>query len=154
MPTLFEKSGAEGQYRRFKFEIAAIVRQNGLPGYSLALTPAATSSEPLLHIVRRGAGPAPEKAKAQPTRTGAGAAPQERARKASPALEEARGYLTDDTLEHLRANYRGWDFHALHAEFKSWLHADAERTPDRYQSAFIGYVRRYHEKNRHQLGGY
>ena len=154
MPTLFEKSGAEGQYRRFKFEIAAIVRQNGLPGYSLALTPAATSSEPLLHIVRRGAASAPTKAKAQPSRTGARTAPPERARKASPTPEEARGYLTDDTLEHLRANYRGWDFHALHAEFKSWLHADAERTPDRYQSAFIGYVRRYHEKNRHQLGGY
>ena len=156
MPTLFEKSGAEGQYRRFKFEIAAIVRQNGLPGYALALTPAATSSEPLLHIVRRGAASAPAKAKtkAAPVRTGAGIAPPERARKAVPAPEEARGYLTDDTLEHLRANYRGWDFHALHAEFKSWLHADAERTPDRYQSAFIGYVRRYHEKNRHQLGGY
>jgi plasmid replication initiation protein len=27
MPTLFEKSGAEGQYRRFKFEIAKIVEQ-------------------------------------------------------------------------------------------------------------------------------
>ena len=26
LPTLFEKSGAEGQYRRFKFEVAAIVR--------------------------------------------------------------------------------------------------------------------------------
>jgi plasmid replication initiation protein len=156
MPTLFEKSGAEGQYRRFKFEIAAIVRQNGLPGYALALTPAATSSEPLLHIVRRDAASAPAKAKtkAAPARTGAGGAQPERARKAVPAPEEARGYLTDDTLEHLRANYRGWDFHALHAEFKSWLHADAERTPDRYQSAFIGYVRRYHDKNRHQLGGY
>jgi plasmid replication initiation protein len=147
MPTLFDKSGAEGQYRRFKFEIAAIVRQNALPGYCLALTPAATSSEPLVHIVRRGAASAPAK-------TGPSAAPANRARKALPAPEEARGYLTDDTLDHLRANYRGWDFHALHAEFKSWLHADAERTPDRYQSAFIGYVRRYHEKNRHQLGGY
>jgi plasmid replication initiation protein len=154
MPTLFDKSGAEGQYRRFKFEIAAIVRQNALPGYCLALTPAATSSEPLVHIVRRGAASAPAKTTAAPAKTGPSAAPANRARKALPAPEEARGYLTDDTLDHLRANYRGWDFHALHAEFKSWLHADAERTPDRYQSAFIGYVRRYHEKNRHQLGGY
>ncbi len=153
MPTLFEKSGAEGQYRRFKFEIAAIVRQNALPGYCLALTPAATSSEPLVHIVRRGAASAPAKTRAAPAKTGPSPAPENRARKALPAPEEARGYLTDETLDHLRANYRGWDFHALHAEFKSWLHADAERTPDRYQSAFIGYVRRYHEKNRHQLGG-
>jgi plasmid replication initiation protein len=153
MPTLFDKSGAEGQYRRFKFEITAIVRQNALPGYCLALTPAATSSEPLVHIVRRGAASAPAKTTAAPAKTGPSPAPANRARKALPAPEEPRGYLTDATLDHLRANYRGWDFHALHAEFKSWLHADAERTPDRYQSAFIGYVRRYHEKNRHQLGG-
>ncbi|MGP0818188.1 replication initiator protein A, partial [Escherichia coli] len=28
MPTLFEKSGAEGQYRRFKFEIAKIAERD------------------------------------------------------------------------------------------------------------------------------
>ena len=154
MPTLFEKSGAEGQYRRFKFEIAAIVRANALPGYDLAFAPAATSPEPLLHIVRRDAATAAAKTKAPDARSGARAAPAERVKKPTPAPEEARGYLTDETLAHLRTHYRGWDFHALHAEFKSWLHADAERSPDRYQSAFIGYVRRYHEKNRHQLGGY
>jgi plasmid replication initiation protein len=153
MPTLFEKSGAEGQYRRFKFEITALVRANTLPGYELSLVPAATSPEPLLHIVRRGAKSDPDKTKIPAARTGGRAVSPERSRKASPAPEEARGYLTDETLAHLRTTYRGWDFHALHAEFKSWLHADAGRTPDRYQSAFIGYVRRYHEKNRHQLGG-
>ncbi len=154
MPTLFEKSGAEGQYRRFKFEIAAMVRQNALPGYDLAFTPAATSPEPLLHIVRRGLTTAAAKTKAPVARSAARAAPAERVKKPTPAPEEPRGYLTDETLAHLRTHYRGWDFHALHAEFKSWLHADAERSPDRYQSAFIGYVRRYHEKNRHQLGGH
>ena len=154
MPTLFEKSGAEGQYRRFKFEIAAIVRANALPGYDLAFVPAATSPEPLLHIVRRDAATAAAKTKAPVARSGGRAAPAERVKKPTPGPEEARGYLTDETLAHLRTHYRGWDFHALHAEFKSWLHADAERSPDRYQSAFIGYVRRYHEKNRHQLGGY
>ncbi|MGV2528168.1 UNVERIFIED_CONTAM: plasmid replication initiator protein, partial [Bacillus thuringiensis] len=35
MPTLFEKSGAEGDYRRFKFEMTKIARENDLPGYSL-----------------------------------------------------------------------------------------------------------------------
>jgi plasmid replication initiation protein len=154
MPTLFEKSGAEGHYRRFKFEIAAIVRENALPGYDLAFTPAATSPEPLLHIVRRDAATAAAKTKAPIARSAARAAPAERVKRPTPAPEEARGYLTDETLAHLRTHYRGWDFHALHAEFKSWLHGDAERSPDRYQSAFIGYVRRYHEKNRHQLGGY
>src|SRR5436305_851350 len=37
LPTLFEKSGAEGTYRRFKFEIIGIVRRDELPGYTLAL---------------------------------------------------------------------------------------------------------------------
>ena len=31
LPTLFEKSGTEGTYRRFKFEMQAIVRQDDLP---------------------------------------------------------------------------------------------------------------------------
>jgi plasmid replication initiation protein len=154
LPTLFDKSGAEGQYRRFKFEIAAIVRANALPGYELTFAPAATSTEPLLHIVRRGEHSAVGRLKAPASRTPARSAAPERARKAAPAPEEPSGYLTDETLAHLRTHYRGWDFHALHAEFKTWLHADADRTPDRYQSAFIGYVRRYHEKNRHQLTGY
>lgn len=154
MPTLFDKSGAEGQYRRFKFEIAAIVRENALPGYDLTIIPAASSPEPLVHIVRRDAATAAAKTKAPAARSGARTVSPDRAKKAVPAPEEPRGYVTEDTLTHLRTHYRGWDFHALHAEFKGWLHADAERSPDRYQSAFIGYVRRYHEKNRHQLGGY
>jgi len=154
LPTLFEKSGAEGQYRRFKFEVAAIVRANTLPGYDLAFTPAANSAEPLLHIVRRSERSAPAKPKTPAGPPQTRAAPPGRTRKVSAPPEEPRGYLTDATLDHVRQHYRGWDFHALHAEFKSWIHADAERTPDRYQSAFIGYVRRYHEKNRHQLSGY
>ena len=154
MPTLFEKSGAEGQYRRFKFEISAIVRDNGLPGYGLAFVPAASSSEPLLHIVRRSAMSQTVKAKPPASQSDVRTTPADRVRKAVPAADEPRGYLTDETLAYLRTNCRGWDFHALHAEFTSWLRSDAERTPDRYQSAFIGYVRRYHEKNRHQLSTY
>ena len=153
LPTLFEKSGAEGQYRRFKFEVAAIVRQNALPGYDLALVDAVSASEPLLHMVRRGERAQVQTSRRPAARTEARPAASPGNRKAVAAPEETRGYLTDETLAHLRANYRGWDFHALHAEFKAWVHADEQRAPDRYQSAFIGFVRRYHEKNRHQLTG-
>lgn len=52
MPTLFEKSGAEGDYRRFKFEMAKVAKENALPGYSLALE-VRTDSEPLLRMTRR-----------------------------------------------------------------------------------------------------
>jgi plasmid replication initiation protein len=169
LPTLFEKSGAEGQYRRFKFEVAAIVRENALPGYDLQFVEAASSPEPLLHIVRRSdpssadkrraagarapAKTAPPKPEARGVTPASASAPQGPAKRTL-ASEEPHGYLTDETLAHLRQHYRGWDFHALHAEFKAWIRSADERMPERYQSAFIGFVRRYHEKNRHQLAGF
>ncbi len=52
MPTLFEKSGAEGDYRRFKFEMAKIAKENSLPGYSLELE-SRRDAEPLLRMTRR-----------------------------------------------------------------------------------------------------
>jgi plasmid replication initiation protein len=52
MPTLFEKSGADGDYRRFKFELTKIVRANALPGYRLSLE-VRNESEPMLRMTRR-----------------------------------------------------------------------------------------------------
>ncbi len=150
LPTLFEKSGAEGQYRRFKFEMAALVRENAIPGYDLALEPAVTSKEPLLRIRRKAddKGPSHRKASSQTVDVSKTSAPA--AKPLSQNLEP-RGYLTDETLAHLREHYRGWDFYALHREFQTWLRSQDDREPDRYQKAFIGFVRRYHEKNRFQL---
>jgi plasmid replication initiation protein len=150
LPTLFDKSGSEGQYRRFKFEIAAIVKRDELPGYSLSLEDAATSKEPLLRMRRR------EASAEVAALTGAPTASTKRERPAQAVQDdlEPRNYLTDDTLAHLRTHYRGWDFHALHEEFRSWIRQDATRWPARYQSAFIGFVKQYHEKNRYQLSSY
>lgn len=52
MPTLFEKSGADGDYRRFKFEMAKIARADALPGYSLELEQR-EDAEPFLRMRRR-----------------------------------------------------------------------------------------------------
>ena len=52
MPTLYEKSGAEGDYRRFKFEIAKIVKEDELPGYTLELM-VREEGEPFLRMRRR-----------------------------------------------------------------------------------------------------
>lgn len=52
MPTLFEKSGAEGDYRRFKFEMTKIARENALPGYCLEVEQR-DDAEPLLRMIRR-----------------------------------------------------------------------------------------------------
>lgn len=158
LPTLFDKSGAEGLYRRFKFEIAAIVKRNDLPGFELKLTDAATSREPLLLMTRR---PAANDAPIQPasapkaTQTSQAATPAKAVNStAAQGSIEPQNYITDETLEHLRKTYRGWDFYFLHNEFRAWLKEDSGRMPERYQSAFIGFVKRYHEKNRHQLNRY
>jgi plasmid replication initiation protein len=149
LPTLFEKSGAEGQYRRFKFEIAAIVSRNELPGLSLALEEAVTSREPLLRMTRI---PTPAPATTLRVRTAVAEPLPKKASVSSPRSDaEPENYLTDATLIYLRRHFRGWDFHALHAEYRGWLAEDSSRFPQNYQTAFIGFVRRYHEKNHHQL---
>ena len=51
MPVLFEKSGAEGEYRRFKFEILKLAEKNVLPGYRLVVEEG-KGAEPLLRMIR------------------------------------------------------------------------------------------------------
>ena len=94
MPTLFEKSGAEGEYRRFKFEILKLAERNSLPGFALSIEPD-KAGEPLLRMRRIVAG-----------------------------LSDAAtcGILTDPA-----------------------------RLPADWLCAFIGWVRRHHEKHRHTL---
>lgn len=65
MPTLFEKSGAEGDYRRFKFEMTKIAKENALPGYSLELE-IRPDAEPYLRMKRRDRGALEEAGKAPP----------------------------------------------------------------------------------------
>ncbi|NMN87390.1 replication initiator protein A [Novosphingobium sp. SG916] len=192
MPTLFEKSGAEGEYRRFKFEILKLAEKDALPGYALSVEQG-KAGEPLLRM-RRVDGkdgaevvspgkrhsplpaplpapqalPAPE-ARPEPTpaRTASPAIAATPAPAAKPATVDARslirstiaglshaatrGFMTDETLAHLRETCPGWDFHALHTEFERWVSADAARTPADWQRAFIGWTKRHHEKHRHTL---
>lgn len=166
MPTLFEKSGAEGQYRRFKFEIAKIAERNALPGYALTLEQADGKREPSLRMRRRSEGEgvpasAPPAASAPAPARAATTSPVE-----EPAVDVAAmirrsvtslstratfGEITDATLALLRSECPGWDYQTLHAEFKAWIEAYPARTPVSYQNAFIGYVRRFDAKNRHLL---
>jgi plasmid replication initiation protein len=215
MPVLFEKSGAEGDYRRFKFEIGKLAEKDALPGYALAIEPAKGGGEPLLRMRRvdgkdgaeRGlpegpAGGSPGASEPAPKKVSPGkhlpSTPQENTlfpRKQenaggetsavalpSPASPPApdpqpaplpaidarklirstiaglshaatRGFMTDETIDHLRETCPGWDLHALHAEFECWVAADPTRTPADWQRAFTGWVKRHHEKHRHALRG-
>ena len=51
MPVLFEKSGAEGQYRRFKFEMLKLAEKDDLPGYALSVE-TAKDGEPMIRMKR------------------------------------------------------------------------------------------------------
>jgi plasmid replication initiation protein len=51
MPVLFEKSGAEGPYRRFKFEMLKLAQKDDLPGYTLVVE-ATKDGEPMLRMRR------------------------------------------------------------------------------------------------------
>ena len=170
MPTLFEKSGAEGQYRRFKFEIAKIAERDELPGYALSLEQPEGKREPSLRMRRRGEGEvktvpgakAAKVAKAPSPALESGATSAPRAPEVDAAALIRRsvrslssrstfGEITDATMATLRAEYPGWDYQTLHADFRTWIEADPARTPVSYQNAFIGYVRRFDAKNRHTL---
>ncbi|MCK0530606.1 replication initiator protein A [Sphingobium agri] len=176
MPTLFEKSGAEGAYRRFKFEIAKIAERDPLPGYTLLLEQPQGKREPSLRMSRRIVEAAKATSKypaAKPTATkttpvnGTPSAARSSANSGAEPLFDASdvirrtvtglssrvtaGELTDATLATLRTDCPGWDYQSLHQDFRNWLDADPTRTPVNYQKAFIGFVRRFHEKNRHTL---
>jgi len=171
LPTLFEKSGAEGPYRRFKFEIAKIAERDPLPGYAVELEQPDGKREPSLRMRRRRSNDLPRSVAPTPT---VAAAPQSgRINSPTPASADedmlidagsmirktlagmsakaTAGEITDATMATLRAEYPGWDYQTLHREFRDWLEADPARTPVNYQKAFIGFVRRFHEKNRHRL---
>ena len=196
MPVLFEKSGAEGQYRRFKFEMLKLAEKNELPGYGLSVE-TAKDGEPMLRMRRiDGKGGAEAYLPANPTEPdvspGKHVMPEPEAVPVKPVLAETgqgrgqggkpatspappvdvidarklirstvaglsdaatRGFMTDETIDYLRQNCPGWDLHALHAEFERWVNASPERTPADWQRAFIGWVKRHHEKHRHTLRG-
>lgn len=184
MATLFEKSGAEGEYRRFKFELLKLAEKNALPGYDLTVEQAG-EGEPMVRMRRNDAkgegltvsaadltADAPNAAKQAPTEkvssrklsetksAGQGARAEtidarSLIRGAVAGLSDAatRGFMTDETMAHLRGECPGWDLYALHAEFETWVNASPDRTPASWQKAFIGWVRRHHEKHKHELRG-
>lgn len=140
LPTLFVKSGAEGTYRRFKFEMLAITKANDLPNYDLAIE-GVLGQEPSLRMFRRDAAAAP---KPPDKSRKAATAPKPATPKGEPqpSLFSVPPTLSDDTVAKIRDRHPGWDVYALKARFDTWIAADPDRTPREYQSAFLGFVQR------------
>ena len=156
--TLFEKSGAEGAYRRFKFEIQAIVRRNEVPEFMFRLEEDERGGEPVLRMVRRdlvgddiaALAPAPKrKSRAGVPR------PDSQPRMDTPALPlfQQRQHLTEETIAKVRRDFAGWDVYALQGDFDAWLADNPARAPKDYNAAFYGFVKNHHARNKHQLRG-
>jgi plasmid replication initiation protein len=150
VPTLFEKSGAEGDYRRFKFEMAKIVRANEIPGFHLCLEEK-EQGEPVLRMVRRellpSDGTMPPVMKPRARRTPRKAGAHKTQKPEPPALPLFARTLSDEGLARIRKDFPGWDVYALKSEYDRWLDADAQRAPKSYEAAFYGFVRSHTARN-------
>jgi plasmid replication initiation protein len=149
-PTLFDKSGAEGNYRRFKFELMNIVKRNELPEYELFIETTG-AAEPLLRMCRRDAASLPKlPSKAKPPKPDKPAKASKTAKReekpAAPGPLFTMTRLDDETISRVRKTHPGWDVYALKAEFDIWVDGHPERTPRDYQAAFIGFVQRFCER--------
>jgi plasmid replication initiation protein len=157
MHTLFEKSGAEGTYRRFKFEMLRILVRNDLPGFWLA-TSQGSDGEPMIHMVRRDyvSESEIEQWKATPRRPPApsqkrDSEPHVPAPPSLPLLRPLTRQLSDRSLMRIRTDFPGWDIYVLKDEFDTWLNGNASREPTDYEAAFYGFVRKHHENDKYQL---
>ncbi len=152
--TLFEKSGAEGAYRRFKFEILAIVRRNAVPEFVFRLEDDGRGGEPQLRMVRRDL-VGDDIASMPPVRrrkATAPAKPHQEAPKAQPdGMLPLFHHLSDETIANVRRDFKGWDVYALKGDFDAWLASNPSKQPKDYNAAFYGFVKNHHARNRHQL---
>lgn len=156
MPTLFEKSGAEGTYRRFKFEMHRIVARNDLPGFLLTLSQG--DREPILHMVRRDQMSESDqvawKSNPRPSRPSPAPKPEKNLDPSPlPLLRPILRTLTEQGIARVRADFSGWDVYALKADFDTWIDQDPTREPHDYEAAFYGFVRQHHHRNQHKLRG-
>ena len=144
LPTLFEKSGAEGTYRRFKFELLAVIRRNEIPGFRLMLETG--RGEPMLRMVRA------ELTDGEWAAKPASRTPRQAAQPASsapPAPLPLFGQrpLSETIINRIRRDFPDWDIYALQAEFDAWLKEAEGRTPKDYEAAFYGFVRQHDARN-------
>ena len=147
LPTLFEKSGAEGTYRRFKFEITKVARADNIPNFHLQLEDR-EQGDPILRMVRRdhvkAAGDV--SANTSPVRRASQSKPKKQG--ADPSMPLFSRLVSDETLARIRKDFPGWDVYSLKAEFNSWIDAEPSRTPKDYNGAFYGFVRRHAARER------
>ncbi len=155
MPVLFDKSGAEGTYRRFKFEILRIIGRNDLPGFSLAVQTGA-EGEPLVHMVKREHIGQEGHQEWKPISKQTARLKTSQASKADgpenlPLLNPIIRTLSERTIFNVRNQCPGEDVYALQHAFNEWLDEDVSRTPNDYEAAFVGWARKHLTRKQQQF---
>lgn len=132
--TLFEKSGAEGGFRRFKFEMLKIVRENAIPQVDLRLE--GPEANPMIRMIRadgKGAEDV-EKRKAPPS--------ARKARSAGPAEKDEGNSLDDQTKSMIQNDFPDLDLPSVQKRFDFWIEQDPKRAPQNYNKALYGFARK------------
>ena len=142
--TLFQKSGAEGSYRRFKFEMLKIAREDALPSFALRIAQAG-QGEPVLHMFRRECAPEVGALVTKPARARGGR--KKGAPKTDGGLPLFTRELSDETIAKVRAAFPRHDVYALKSDFDYWLAEDTDRTPKNYEAAFLGFLKSHAARN-------
>ena len=140
LPTLFDKSGAEGTYRRFKFEMLKLAREDALPSFALRIENKGSMSEPVLHMFRRELAPPADALALRKPRAPRRASGKSKTTDPLPLFGRT---MSEGTLNKLKAELKGWDVYAIKAEFDIWLNEDPDREPKHYDAALQGFARRY-----------
>ncbi len=156
MRTLFEKSGAEGEYARFKFEMLKLVAADPLPGFALEVE-VAGRGEPMIRMSREDGKLAVAKAargKEEPDQHvkppwAPKPAKQQKPASFAPKTTKTLGranyslfrHLSADALNAARLEAKGRDVYALQDEFNRYLDGDPKREPRNYEQAFVAFVR-------------
>lgn len=142
LPTLFEKSGAEGSYRRFKFEMLKIAREDSLPFYTLRIKQK-DQGEIVLRMIRRALALPDGEASLPAKRPESSRRARSAARDGVDLLPLFNHQLDDEIVERIRKEFPNWDIYALQADFDIWLDEVGEQNLQNYAAAFYGFVKHH-----------
>ena len=66
----------------------------------------------------------------------------------------AERVLDAATYQAIKTECPGWDLDMLMQQFDAFLNAHPSELPRNYSKRFYGFMKKHHERNKHQLHGY
>lgn len=69
-------------------------------------------------------------------------------------IGRAERVLDAATYQAIKSECPGWDLDVLMQQFDAFLNANPSELPRNYSKRFYGFMKKHHERNKHQLRGY